>query len=111
MCLTTLYNYFNKHFIKLKNWTCHIIKLKKLNRRKETKRVYQYGKRSIDERGNLQQRDIYGHWEMDTVQGQKKKKAVYLFYLNERHDKNYSLNLIINSVPVFGILYKITGIS
>lgn len=41
----------------------------------------------------------------------RRKKAVYLFYLNERHDKNYSLNLIINSVPVFGILYKITGIS
>ena len=111
VCLTTLYNYFNKHFIKLKKLDMPYNKIKKVKQEKETKRVYQYGKRSIDERGNLQQRDIYGHWEMDTVQGQKKKKAVYLFYLNERHDKNYSLNLIINSVPVFGILYKITGIS
>lgn len=83
VCLTTLYNYFNKHFIKLKKLDMPYNKIKKVKQEKETKRVYQYGKRSIDERGNLQQRDIYGHWEMDTVQGQKKKKGCILV-LSER---------------------------
>lgn len=83
VCLTTLYNYFNKHFIKLKKSDMPYNKIKKVKQEKETKRVYQYGKRSIDERGNLQQRDIYGHWEMDTVQGQKKKKGCILV-LSER---------------------------
>lgn len=83
VCLTTLYNYFNKHFIKLKKLDMPYNKIKKVKQKKETKRVYQYGKRSIDERGNLQQRDIYGHWEMDTVQGQKKKKGCILV-LSER---------------------------
>lgn len=83
VCLTTLYNYFNKHFIKLKKSDMAYNKIKKVKQEKETKRVYQYGKRSIDERGNLQQRDIYGHWEMDTVQGQKKKKGCILV-LSER---------------------------
>lgn len=83
VCLTTLYNYFNNHFIKLKKSDMPYNKIKKVKQEKETKRVYQYGKRSIDERGNLQQRDIYGHWEMDTVQGQKKKKGCILV-LSER---------------------------
>lgn len=83
VCLTTLYNYFNKHFIKLKKSDMPYNKIKKVKQEKETKRVYQYGKRSIDEREDLQQRDIYGHWEMDTVQGQKKKKGCILV-LSER---------------------------
>ena len=50
VCLTTLYNYFNKHFIKLKKSDMPYNKIKKVKQEKETKRVYQYGKRSIDER-------------------------------------------------------------
>lgn len=83
VCLTTLYNYFNKRFIKLKKSDMPYNKIKKVKQEKETKRVYQYGKRSIDEREDLKQRDIYGHWEMDTVQGQKKKKGCILV-LSER---------------------------
>ena len=60
VCLTTLYNYFNKHFIKLKKLDMPYNKIKK-----------------------VKQGDIYGHWEMDTVQGQKKKKGCILV-LSER---------------------------
>lgn len=83
VCLTTLYNYFNKRFIKLKKSDMPYNKAKKVKQEKESKRIYRYGKRSIEEREDLKQRDIYGHWEMDTVQGTKTTKPCILV-LSER---------------------------
>lgn len=83
VCLATLYNYFNKHLLNLKKSDLPYNGIKNVRKDKEAKRVYQFGKRSIEERENLKQRNVYGHWEMDTVQGKQKTKPCILV-LTER---------------------------
>lgn len=83
VCLSTLYNYFNNHLLKIKKSEMPYNKIKKVKPVKQGKRVYKYGKQLIDDRQDLSERDIYGHWEMDTVQGKQTSKPCILV-LTER---------------------------
>lgn len=84
VCLSTLYSYIDKGiFLHITN--------KSLPRRGNKKRKYRtvHAKtapkgRSIDKRGDeINNRSVFGHWEMDTVVG-KRKKGECLLVLTER---------------------------
>lgn len=51
--------------------------------KKQAKKIYQFGKRSIEERVDISSRDNYGDFEMDTVQGKQGTKTC-LLVLTER---------------------------
>ena len=87
VCLNTLYSYVDKGlFLNITNKHLPV----KCNRKKRNLRKIStiarnnLKGRSIEERAkSIMKRKHYGHWEMDTVQGQKKKKGCILV-LSER---------------------------
>lgn len=86
VCAKTLYNYIDQCLLKVRN----IDLLLKVKRRQRTKNHFihkrLYGM-SIEERPEaVNKREIFGHWEIDTVIG-KKDSAAVLLTLDERMTK------------------------
>lgn len=82
----TIYNYiYNGIFLNLTKDDL-IYKTKKKKEKKEKRIEYdKTGKKSIEERPTeISKRDIYGHWEMDTVYSGKDKSKTALLVLSER---------------------------
>ncbi len=96
VCTKTLYNYIDKGLLKVRNIDLLLkSKLKNRNktRKKERKRIM--GK-SIDLRPKeVEKREEFGHWEIDTVIGKRSKDAV-LLTLTERKTR-YELIFLLNS--------------
>ncbi len=67
VCLRTLYNYYYKQVLNIKPFDMPYNRRKRKSY-KLPKRIYQFGKRLIDERPkSVFNRDTFGHWEIDTV--------------------------------------------
>lgn len=86
VCLTTLYSYYHSGVFNLSKNDLPYNKTKKAKQEKQGKKIYKFGKKLIDERIDISDRDIYGHWEMDTVQG-KQSSNTCLLVLTERKSR------------------------
>jgi len=84
VCTKTIYNYIDKGLIAVKNIDLPM----KLRRNTKTKRIRKNKRilgQSIEERpAEVEQRQEFGHWEIDTVIGKKDKKDEVLLTLTER---------------------------
>jgi len=84
VCTKTIYNYIDKGLIAVKNIDLPM----KLRRNTKTKRVRKNKRilgQSIEERpSEVEQRQEFGHWEIDTVIGKKDKEDQVLLTLTER---------------------------
>lgn len=91
ICTTTLYSYIDKGiFLKLSNKDLPV----KANKKRQYKKVRKQQKRaeageSIEKRPEeVESREEFGHWEMDSVIGQKKKSKNTLLTLTERKTRD-----------------------
>lgn len=91
ICITTLYSYIDKGiFLKLSNKDLPV----KANKKRQYKKVRKHQKRveagqSIEKRPEkVENREEFGHWEMDSVIGQKKKSKNTLLTLTERKTRD-----------------------
>lgn len=84
VCLRTLYNYVEHHvFLELDYSKMPVGRLKR-KKYHYPKRIYQFGKKNIDERDFcVLERSSFGHWEMDSVVGKRGSKNT-LLVLTER---------------------------
>ena len=86
LCAATIYSYIDRGYLNLTNFDLPYGK----EPRKEEKKVrrpslHNIGARSIEERPKeIYKREIYGHWEMDTVYSGKGKGKACLLVLTER---------------------------
>lgn len=84
VCTKTLYNYIELGLLPIKNIDLPL----KVRRNNKSSRVRKHKKilgRSIDERSEeINNRTKFGHWEIDTVIGQKNKHDEVLLTLTER---------------------------
>lgn len=62
---------------------CQLNEYSRKQYKQQAKKIYQFGKRSIEERADISKRDDYGDYEMDTVQGKQGTKTC-LLVLTER---------------------------
>lgn len=87
VCVKTLYNYFDMGLFL--SASCEDLPYKKQKRKKKEKvskvSLNNRSGRSIEKRDKeIQKRESYGHWEMDTVVGGQKKGKACLLVLSER---------------------------
>ena len=87
ICTTTLYSYISKGvFLRLTN------QLLPVKRKKKRKKIKRLPKRVVQRKGNsietrpkeVENRKIFGHWEMDTVKGKRGNSKANLLVLTER---------------------------
>lgn len=85
LCKATIYNYIHKGIF-LNLTEKDLIYKTKTKKKHEKRTLYdKTGKKVIDERPKeIDNRDIYGHWEMDTVYSGKDKSKTALLVLSER---------------------------
>ncbi|MGL5244050.1 MAG: IS30 family transposase [Sarcina sp.] len=88
VCTKTLYNYINIDLLSVKNIDLPL----KLRRNNKSVRVKNHKKKlgkSIEERPNhINSREEFGHWEIDTVIGEKSNNDCVLLTLVERKTRN-----------------------
>lgn len=89
VCVKTLYNYVDSMLLRLRNIDLPL----KVRRRRTTssiKKNLKHMGRSIDERdSNVDERNEFGHWEIDTVIGSKSKSDNVVLTLVERITRKY----------------------
>lgn len=83
VCLSTLYNYFHSDVFDIRQSDMPVKRIRRKQYIYQAKKIYQFGKRSIEERADISNRDNYGDFEMDTVQGKQGTKTC-LLVLTER---------------------------
>lgn len=95
VCTKTLYNYIDQGLLKVRNIDLQL----KLRLKPKRKRVCQNKRilgKSIDQRPKeVESRQTFGHWEIDTIVGKKNKDSVILS-LTERKTR-YELLFILDS--------------
>lgn len=94
ICTKTLYNYIDQGiFAKLTNKDLPVKKNKKKGRYRRVKIAHNNLKgTSIEERPeNIENRDEYGHWEMDCVVGKRGDSGSVLLVLSERQTRQEML--------------------
>jgi IS30 family transposase len=88
VCTKTLYNYIDLGLMPIKNADLPL----KLRRNTKPKRVRQHKKKlgkSIEERSaDIESREEFGHWEIDTVIGEKSGQDKVLLTIVERKTRN-----------------------
>lgn len=86
LCKATIYNYIHDGIFLNLTENDMIYDTKKRKKKHEKRTLYdKTGKKVIDERPKeIEDRDIYGHWEMDTVYSGKDKSKTALLVLSER---------------------------
>ncbi len=91
ICVTTLYSYIDKGiFLKLTNKNLPV----KRNKKRDYKKIHRQQARaaagtSIEKRpDDIDTREEFGHWEMDTVKGKKGKSKNSLLVLTERKTRD-----------------------
>lgn len=83
VCTKTLYNYIDQGLLKTKNIDLSLKTRRKVKCNRERQRKRQYGM-SIHERPeSIENREEFGHWEIDTVIGKQETSSV-LLTLDER---------------------------
>lgn len=78
ICLSTLYNYIHKNNVFMNLCDKHLPRFKRTRKKKEKRTVALNNKngRSIEMRSNsINNREIYGHWEIDSVVGKQGTKT------------------------------------
>lgn len=89
VCTKTLYNYVDLGLLSIKNMDLP----QKLRRNTKSARVQKNKRKlgkSITERAqNIEAREEFGHWEIDTVIGTKSKEDAVLLTLSERKTRQY----------------------
>lgn len=102
VCVKTLYNYVDSMLLRLRNIDLPL----KVRRRRTTssiKKNLKHMGRSIDERdSNVDERNEFGHWEIDTVIGSKSKSDNVVLTLVERITRKY-IALKITSKTSFAV--------
>lgn len=93
VCAKTLYHYIDLGLLPVKNIDLPI----KVTRRTKNKRTRQHKKilgASIEERPSyIDERQEFGHWEIDTVLGQRKKGAALLTLTERKTRKEHIIKL------------------
>lgn len=90
VCTKTIYNYIDKGFLKVKNIDLPLRVKRKTKRQKVRKNRRSLGL-SIEERpAHIENREEFGHWEIDTVVGRKEKSSV-LLTMDERKTRKRHL--------------------
>ena len=88
VCTKTLYNYIEKRIIKVKN----IDLAQKVRRKPKIKRIREYRKnlgQSIELRPKfVDDREEFGHWEIDTVIGKVKQMKSCLLLMRGKQGKD-----------------------
>jgi IS30 family transposase len=94
VCTTTLYEYIDQGLLTIKN----IDLLEKLGRRTRKHRITSYNRmlgRGIDERPeSVEDREEFGHFELDTVQGKRDGQESVILTLVERKTRMLITSLI-----------------
>ena len=86
VCAKTLYNYIDQGLLRVKNVDLLLKVKRKPNKRGGKRHKHLYGM-SIEERpDSINNRENFGHWEIDTVVGKKTDRAV-LLTIDERTTK------------------------
>ena len=102
ICVKTLYNYVDFMLLRLRNIDLPL----KVRRRRTAcsiKKNLKHMGRSIDERdSNVDERNEFGHWEIDTVIGSKSKSDNVVLTLVERITRKY-IALKITSKTSFAV--------
>ncbi len=90
ICVTTLYSYIDKGiFLKITNKNLPVKKNKKRKYNKVEKQARAAAGDSIEKRPKeVETREEFGHWEMDTVKGKRGKSKNSLLVLTERKTRN-----------------------
>lgn len=90
ICTTTLYSYIDKGiFLRLTNKNLPVKKNKKRKYRKVQKQARAAAGTSIEKRPEeIEEREEFGHWEMDSVVGRRGKSKNTLLTLTERKTRN-----------------------
>jgi IS30 family transposase len=94
VCTKTLYNYVNMGKLKIKNidLCCKVSMKSRNNIPKENKKIYGD---SIEKRPEeINMREEFGHWEIDTIVGQKGKGKKVLMTITERKTRQEIIALI-----------------
>jgi IS30 family transposase len=87
VCTKTIYNYIDLGLLSIKNTDLPI----KLRRNTKPTRVRKHKKhlgRSIEDRPDISKREEFGHWEIDTVIGEKTNSDCVLLTIVERQTRN-----------------------
>ena len=90
ICTTTLYSYINKGiFLCLTNKDLPVKKNKKRKKKTLKRQARTEAGESIKNRPEeVDAREVFGHWEMDTVKGKRGKSRNSLLVLTERKTRN-----------------------
>ena len=97
ICAKTIYNYIYAGVLLVEESDMiHGKNRRKKKREKEAIRttIQKEGRRIIDRPKIIENREIENHWEMDLVQGLKKKDEPYLLVLSERTSRSEIIELI-----------------
>jgi len=95
VCTKTLYNYIDKGMMKVRNIDLNL-KLRLKPKRKKAHHFKRNMGKSIDQRPReVESRQIFGHWEIDTLEGKKSDNSAILT-LTERKTR-YSLLFTLDS--------------
>lgn len=97
ICLTTFYNYIKKGiFLNLTMAECPNKRKRKKQKKQKVQKRFSKGK-SIDERPKeIDNREEYGHWEMDSVVGPQGEGRKALLVLTERKYRDEIIMLVKN---------------
>lgn len=88
VCTKTLYNYIDLGILKVKNTNLHL-KLRRNTKSSIVKKNKKNLGRSIEERPeDINSRETFGHWEIDTVVGVKSNTDHVLLTIYERQTRN-----------------------
>lgn len=89
VCVKTLYNYVDSMLLRLRNIDLPLkVRIRRTTR--SIKKNLKHMGRSIDERdSNVDERNEFGHWEIDTVIGSKSKSDNVVLTLVERITRKY----------------------
>lgn len=89
VCTKTLYNYIDLGLLEVRNLDLPV-KLRRNTKTKRTRVNKRILGRSISERpDSIENRKVFGHWEIDTVIGTKDKQDKVLLTLAERKTRQY----------------------
>ena len=109
VCTKTIYNYIDLGLLKVKNTDLHL-KLRRNTKPEKVRKNKKHLGRSIEERPeSIQSREEFGHWEIDTVIGEKSSSDCVLLTLLERQTRNAIIRQI-TSKSAEAVMQELTNI-
>lgn len=106
VCTKTVYNYIEQGLLSVKNidLLLRVKRNKKSEQTRKNKRLYGM---SIEERGEeINERKEFGHWEIDTVLGDRDSKAAFLTLDERKSRKRHIIKINAKTAEAVGVGIK-----